>query len=124
MVLVAAIQFTRNLVTGTTCANAVGASALNHEVRKDSVKRKSVVESALCEFNKVGNSARRICMVELNMHVAFFGVDDCFFHAAKLTRKKGLNRKGAKNAAFLSLRTLRPAVKKNEYYSLRTAALN
>jgi hypothetical protein len=46
-------------------------------------------------------------MVELNMHVAFFGVDDCFFHAAKLTRKKGLNRKGAKNAAFLSLRTLR-----------------
>jgi hypothetical protein len=107
MVLVATIQFTWDFVTGSTCANAVGASALNYEIRKDSVKRKSVVESALCEFNKVGNSARRICMVELNMHVAFFGVDDCFFHAAKLTRNMGLNRKGAKNAAFLSLRTLR-----------------
>ncbi len=87
MVLVAAIQFTRDFVTRSACADAVRASALNDEIRKNAVKREAVVEAALREFNKVGNGARRICVVKFHGHVALFGMDDCFFHAANLMRK-------------------------------------
>jgi hypothetical protein len=49
------------------------------------VKRESVVKAALSEFNEVGYCAGRIVVVKLHGHVAFFGMDDCFFHAANLT---------------------------------------
>jgi len=111
MVLVAAVQFARNFVAWATCTCSAGASALNHEIRKNTVKRKSVVKAALSEFDKVGYGAGRICMVELNMHVAFFGMDDCFFHGAKIvsdlahsaTLRLKFYRRGAENAKFNKL---------------------
>ncbi len=102
MVLVAAVQFTRDFVTRSACAAAVWTSALDDEIRKNAVKREAVVEAALREFNKVGNGARRIRVVKFHGHVAFFGMDDCFFHAANLMRKF-LNRRGAEGAEILHI---------------------
>jgi hypothetical protein len=87
MVLVAAVEFARNLVTGTAGADAIRAAALNNKVRNNAVKRESVVKAALSKLDEIVNGARRVCMIELYVHVAFIGVDDCFFHGAKLTRK-------------------------------------
>jgi hypothetical protein len=95
VILIAAIQFAWDFVARTSGANATGASALNYEIRKDAVKRESVVKAAFSEFNEVGYGAGRIVVVKLHGHVAFFGMDDCFFHGAKLTRVSIFNRRGA-----------------------------
>ena len=107
VVLIAAIQFTWDFVTRSACACAARTTTLNHEVRNDTVERESVIKPALSKFDEVGYCAGRIVVVKLHGHVAFFGMDDCFFHGAKIViaiasfAVKYLNRKDAKNAKIL-----------------------
>lgn len=77
MVLVIAVQFAVDGVTGTAVADAVGAASLCHESGNDAVKLQAVVEAVFREFDKVGDCVRCVFFKEFHGHGAAVGRDFC-----------------------------------------------
>ncbi len=84
--LIAALHFAIDLPSWPAGAAAVGAAALNDEVRNHAVKREPVVKTLLGEFAEIGNGVWRIGIEELDDHVTFSGLDSGFRHRARRIR--------------------------------------
>ena len=97
VVLVIAVQFAVDGVTGTAVADAVGAASLCHESGNDAVKLQAVVEAVFREFDKVGDCVRCVFFKEFHGHGAVVGRDFCM-HGESITNSE----KASPNARGLS----------------------
>ncbi len=84
VVLVIAVQFAVDGVTGTAVADAVGAAALCHESWNNPVKLQAVIEALPGEFDKVGDCVRCVLFKEFHGHGAAVGGDFCV-HGESIT---------------------------------------
>lgn len=75
------VDFAIDFVAGSTGSRTVGAPALNHEVRNDSVEGESVIEAAIGEFLKVGDRVGSFFLEEFNDHGAVVGFNMSLFHS-------------------------------------------
>ena len=69
------VKFVFEAVTGSAASGARGVAALNHEIRNDAVKCKSIIVAALSEVQKVGNGDRGFTGVESAFDDALTGLD-------------------------------------------------
>jgi hypothetical protein len=88
VVLIAAVQFTVDLIARATVANTVRATALDHEIWYDAVENQAVVKIMFGEVGKVLHGLGGIFFKEFDFHDAFFGMDFCDFHGMVLKVQK------------------------------------
>lgn len=91
VVLARGRSFTFNRIARAACTVADGASALNYKVGNDTMECQTVIEAAFGQLHKVGDSARSLLLVELGLHIALLGRDNCVFHSLICLVFKGFN---------------------------------
>ena len=79
--LVVTSQFTIDIITRAAIANAIGTSALNHEVWNDPMKNQSVIEPFFGQVCKILNCFGSILLEKLNFHHSLFCVDFSYLHS-------------------------------------------
>src|SRR5690606_19020525 len=68
VVLVVAVEFTLDRVSGATVSNTVGTAALNDEIGDDAVERKTIVKSLLCKGYEILYGVGSIFFEEFDLH--------------------------------------------------------
>src|SRR4051812_27877408 len=80
MELILSRKFTVNVVAWATAARSLRTSTLNHEIRDDTVKNETIIETLLRECDEVFYCIRCIFFKETDFHHALLGMDLGCFH--------------------------------------------
>ena len=78
VILVVAVQFTIDLVAGSSGTRTIRASALYDESGNDPVEGQVIVEAVFGQFDEIGYGIGGVMVIKFYFQCAFVGLNGCF----------------------------------------------